>query len=42
MLPYTQKGKKAFRKGKRALQAILNAGGFISFEGMEYVKELGA
>lgn len=28
--------------GKRALQAILNAGGFISFEGMEYVKELGA
>ena len=28
--------------GKRALQAILNAGWFISFEGMEYVKELGA
>ena len=28
--------------GKRALQAILNAGGFTSFEGMEYVKELGA
>ena len=26
--------------GKRALQAILNAGGFTSFEGMEYVKEL--
>lgn len=28
--------------GKRVLQAILNAGGFTSFEGMEYVKELGA
>lgn len=28
--------------GKRALQAILNAGGFCSFDGMEYVKELGA
>ena len=28
--------------GKRALQAILNAGGFYSFDGMEYVKELGA
>lgn len=28
--------------GKRALQAILDAGGFCSFDGMEYVKELGA
>lgn len=28
--------------GKRALQAILDAGGFCSFEGMEYVQELGA
>lgn len=28
--------------GKKALQSILNAGGFVSFEGMEYVKELGA
>lgn len=28
--------------GKRALQSILDAGGFCSFEGMEYVQELGA
>ena len=26
--------------GKRALQSILDAGGFCSFEGMEYVQEL--
>lgn len=28
--------------GKKALQSILDAGGFVSFEGMEYVQELGA
>ena len=28
--------------GKKALQAILDAGGFCSFDGMEYVQELGA
>lgn len=28
--------------GKRALQSILDAGGFCSFEGMEYVQELAA
>lgn len=28
--------------GKRALQSILDAGGFCSFDGMEYVQELGA
>lgn len=28
--------------GKRALQSILDAGGFVSFEGMEYVQEMGA
>lgn len=28
--------------GKRALQSILDAGGFCSFESMEYVQELGA
>lgn len=28
--------------GKKALQAILDAGGFVSFDGMEYVQELGA
>ena len=28
--------------GNKALQAILDAGGFVSFSGMEYVKELGA
>lgn len=27
--------------GKRALQSILDAGGFCSFDGMEYVQELG-
>lgn len=36
LIPYTPCG------GKRALQAILDAGGFCSFDGMEYVKELGA
>lgn len=36
LIPYTPVG------GKKALQAILNAGGFCSFDGMEYVKELGA
>lgn len=28
--------------GKKALQSILDAGGFCSFDGMEYVKDLGA
>jgi hypothetical protein len=28
--------------GRRALQAILDAGGFAGFVGMEYVQELGA
>lgn len=28
--------------GKRALQSILDAGGFCSFDGMEYVQEFGA
>lgn len=28
--------------GKKALQSILDAGGFTSLDGMEYVKELGA
>lgn len=28
--------------GRKALQAILDAGGFVSFDGMEYVQELGA
>lgn len=28
--------------GKRALQSTLDAGGFCSFDGMEYVQELGA
>lgn len=28
--------------GRKALQSILDAGGFCSFEGMEYVQELGA
>ena len=36
LIPYIPCG------GKRALQAILDAGGFTSFEGMECVKELGA
>lgn len=36
LIPYIPCG------GRRALQAILDAGGFTSFEGMEYVKELGA
>lgn len=28
--------------GRKALQSILDAGGFITFEGMEYVQEMGA
>ena len=36
VIPYIPGG------GKRALQSILDAGGFTSFEGMEYVNELGA
>ena len=36
LIPYIPVG------GKKALQSILDAGGFVSFEGMEYVKELGA
>ena len=36
LVPYIPVG------GKRALQAILDAGGFCSFDGMEYVQELGA
>ena len=36
LIPYIPSG------GKKALQAILNAGGFVSFDGMEYVKEMGA
>lgn len=36
LIPYIPCG------GKRALQSILDAGGFTSFEGMEYVNELGA
>ena len=33
LVPYMPRG------GKKALQSILDAGGFISFEGMEYVQE---
>ncbi len=36
LVPYLPRG------GKKALQAILNAGGFTGFDGMEYVQELGA
>lgn len=36
LIPYIPVG------GKKALQSILDAGGFVSFEDMEYVKELGA
>lgn len=36
LIPYIPAG------GKKALQAILDAGGFVSLSGMEYVKELGA
>ena len=36
LIPYIPAG------GKKALQDILDDGGFISFSGMEYVKELGA
>ena len=36
LAPYTPCG------GKKALQSILNAGGFVSFDGMEYVQEMGA
>ena len=36
LIPYIPAG------GKKALQAILDAGGFVSFDGMEYVQELGA
>jgi hypothetical protein len=36
LAPYIPRG------GKRALQSILDAGGFCSFDGMEYVQELGA
>lgn len=35
LTPYTPCG------GRKALQAILDAGGFVSFENMEYVQELG-
>ena len=34
LVPYIQCG------GKKALQSILDAGGFVSFDGMEYVTEL--
>ena len=33
LIPYIPVG------GKRALQSILDAGGFVSFEGMEYVNQ---
>ena len=36
LIPYIPAG------GKKALQAILDAGGFVSFDGMEYVNEVGA
>lgn len=36
LIPYVPCG------GKKALQCILDAGGFCSFEGMEYVQELAA
>ena len=36
LIPYIPCG------GKKVLQAILNAGGFVSFEGMEYIQEMGA
>lgn len=36
LAPYIPSG------GKKALQSILDAGGFITFEGMEYVQEMGA
>ncbi|AVM69730.1 hypothetical protein C3V36_11065 [Lachnospiraceae bacterium oral taxon 500] len=36
IVPYIPQG------GKLALQAILNGGGFTNFDGIEYVKELGA
>nr|DAW00049.1 MAG TPA: hypothetical protein [Caudoviricetes sp.] len=36
LIPYIPCG------GKKALQSILDAGGFCSFEGMEYVQELAA
>ena len=34
LTPYSPKG------GKKALQSIIDAGGFIGFYGMEYVKEM--
>ena len=34
LIPYIPCG------GKKALQSILDAGGFVSFDGMEYVTEL--
>ena len=34
LVPYISCG------GKKALQSILDAGGFVSFDGMEYVTEL--
>ena len=34
LVPYMPRG------GKKALQSILDAGGFVSFDGMEYVTEL--
>jgi len=34
LIPYIPAG------GKKALQSIINAGGFINFDGMEYVKEM--
>ena len=34
LTPYTPSG------GKKALQSILDAGGFLSFEGMEYVNAI--
>lgn len=36
LVPYTPCG------GKKALQSILDAGGFVSFDGIEYVQEMGA
>ena len=33
LIPYIPVG------GKRALQSILDAGGFVSFDGMEYVNQ---
>lgn len=35
LVPYTPCG------GRKALQSILDAGGFLAFDGMEYVQELG-